>query len=239
MLVHSHSYPLLYEWQKAHHWASNTDHNRLSSITDRVGMRIGILGYGSIGRQVARVCTAMGMTILAYTASPRATPESRKDDGYIVAGTGDPEGIYPSAWYSGTSTADLHNFLSQDLDHLLISLPLTPATTHLLSAPEFSILSKRKTFITNISRGAILHQSDLVEALKSGQLRGAALDVADPEPLPKDDPLWDAPNLVITPHISGLGVEYMGRAFEVLELNLKRREEGRGMVNVVDRERGY
>jgi phosphoglycerate dehydrogenase-like enzyme len=239
MLVASHAYPTMYEWQKEHHWATPGDHNRLSSIEDRVGMRIGILGYGSIGRQVAKVCTAMGMTVLAFTASPRPTPESRRDEGYIVAGTGDPDGIYPSAWYSGTSKADLHNFLSQDLDHLLISLPLTPATTHLLSAPEFAILSKRKCFITNISRGAILNQADLIASLKSGELGGAALDVADPEPLPKDDPLWEAPNLVITPHISGLGVEYVGRAFEVLEMNLKRREEGKPMVNVVDRSRGY
>ena len=63
--------------------------------------------------------------------------------------------------------------------------------------------------------------------------------MTDPEPLPKEDPLWDAPNCIITPHISGLGTAYMDRAFAVLEINLDRREEGREMINIVDRKRGY
>ena len=189
----------------------------------------------------------MGMDVIAYTASPRKTPESKKDHGFIVPGTGDPDGDIPSAWYSGLDKSSLHHFLAQDIDHLLVSVPLTAQTAHFLAAPEFAILGRRNAFVTNISRGQILQQQDLIAALekgamnggKDGGLGGAALDVTDPEPLPKEDPLWDAPNCIVTPHISSLGTAYVDRAFQVLEVNLDRREEGKEMINVVDRKRGY
>ena len=192
------------------------------------------------------------MDVIAYTASPRSTPESKHDKGYIVPGTGDPDGSIPSAWYSGLDKESLHNFLKQDIDLLLISVPLTKETTHFIAEPELEILGKRNAFISNISRGQIINQSDLLAALKKykdndplnggdggGGIRGAALDVTDPEPLPEDDPLWDAPNCIITPHISGLGSAYVDRAFQVLEVNLDRREKGEKLINVVDRKKGY
>jgi lactate dehydrogenase-like 2-hydroxyacid dehydrogenase len=74
---------------------------------------------------VARVAKAMGMDVIAYTASPRKTPESRKDEGYIVPGTGDPDGSFPSAWYSGTRKDDVHEFLKQEIDLLVVAVPLT------------------------------------------------------------------------------------------------------------------
>jgi lactate dehydrogenase-like 2-hydroxyacid dehydrogenase len=77
---------------------------------------------------VARVAKALGMDVVAYTASPRKTPESKKDDGYIVPGTGDPDGSFPSKWYSGTSKEEVHEFLKQELDLLVIAVPLTYVT---------------------------------------------------------------------------------------------------------------
>jgi phosphoglycerate dehydrogenase-like enzyme len=186
----------------------------------------------------------MGMDVIAYTASPRTTPESKRDTGYIVPGTGDEDGSIPSVWYSGTDTASLHHFLSQDIDVLLVSVPLTKSTKHMLGAPEFEILgSKRNAFILNISRGSILKQDDLATYLKKspaeGGLRGAALDVTEPEPLPKDSELWDLENCTITPHISGLSVAYQERAMQILEINLANLEAGRKLINVVDRRKGY
>lgn len=78
-----------------------------------------------------------------------------------------------------------------------------------------------------------------MEALETDKLRGAALDVADPEPLPEDDPLWRAPNIIISPHMSGLSTNYHERAFEVFELNLERKLKGGELVNVVSRKSGY
>ena len=177
----------------------------------------------------------MGMSILAYTAHPRPTPASKCDRGFIVPGTGDPDGTLPLAWYSGLDKSSLHTFLAQDIDILLVSVPLTTSTTHLLGKEEFEILARRNAFVSNISRGQILVQEELVEALrvfeeggregvgegegkkgKRGGLRGAALDVTDPEPLPRENELWGAPNCIVTPHVSGLGREYADRAFQVL-----------------------
>ena len=254
MLCSSHRFSMLHDWQREHNWGKSSNSKLLRSLRDKSGQRLGVLGYGSIGRQVARVAKAMGMDVVAYTASPRTTPESKHDTGCIVPGTGDPDGSIPSAWYSGLDKPSLHTFLRQDLDHLLISVPLTDATRHFIAAEELAILGATKNaFLSNISRGAIVNQDDLLASLRryddhdplqnggdgGGGLRGAALDVTDPEPLPEESALWDAPNCIITPHISGLGEAYLERALSVLEVNLGRRERGERMINVVDRKKGY
>jgi len=251
-LVASHKYGILHEWQRSHTWDdSPRGKANFASISDNFGQRLGILGYGSIGRQVARSAKAMGMEILAFTANPRTTAESRRDYGYVMPGIGDPAGEIPSAWFSGLDKESLHHFLDQDLDHLLISLPLTQHTRHLLGEEEFRILSKKNAFVTNIARGEVIVQEDIIEALKEFErsasasngalkgLRGAALDVATPEPLAKENPLWDAPNCIITPHISGSNRNYATRALQVLEQNLQRLGEGQRLLNLVDRQIGY
>ena len=210
-LVQARNYNSLYEYQKHHQWGSRQESDgNFRDYVDQQGQRVGILGYGAIGRQTGRVCKNMGMDVVAYTAGPRDTPEKRRDDGYYPPGTGDPDGTIPSEWYSGTSKEDLHKFLGADLDWLVVCVPLTPATKHLLGRDEFEVLSKRKAFLSNISRGDILDQNALISAVKSkerggeGQLSGAALDVTSPEPLPEDSELWGLENVTITPHMSGL-----------------------------------
>ncbi|KAJ5183804.1 hypothetical protein N7492_001420 [Penicillium capsulatum] len=242
-LVASRNYAKLYEAQKAHRWDEKTQYMRGNH--DQVGKTVGILGYGSIGRQIARVSQAMGMTVHAYTASPRPTPESHHDPHYIVPGTGDPDGSIPKSWHHGTDKASIDSFLSLGLDHLVVSLPLTPQTTHLLGSEEFALLAEHskhpssKPYVTNISRGKVINQRALIKALESGQLGGAALDVTDPEPLPKDDPLWNAPNVQISPHVSGLGKEYFPRSLDILKENLGRLAKGLPLVNSYTRGRGY
>lgn len=208
-------------------------------VTDVPGMRMGILGYGSIGRQCARLAQALGMEVYAYTRSEKATPESRLDDSYCVPGTGDPEGLIPAKWFHGSSREAVNDFLSQDLDILVLSLPLTDATRYILSHQQFDILAKRKTFVSNIARGAHIDTDALLEALESGKIRGAALDVTDPEPLPDGHPLWRAENCFITPHVSWQTPRLFDRIKDMLEQNLGRFAEGKGMINAVDREHHY
>lgn len=198
-----------------------------------------MLGYGSIGRQAANAASAMGMEVIAYTATPKDTPEKRADHGFVIPGTGGKDGHVPSQWYSGLDKKSLHNFLAQDIDILLISVPLTEQTRHFLSTVEFDILFKKQTFIANIARGPIIDQPALVKALNEGKLRGAALDVTDPEPLPADDPLWKASNVTITPHISGATVAYVERTIQVLEANLDNLLKGKPLINTIDRKKGY
>jgi phosphoglycerate dehydrogenase-like enzyme len=95
------------------------------------------------------------------------------------------------------------------------------------------------TYVANIARGQIIDQKALITALEKEHIGGAAVDVTDPEPLPKDDPLWDAPNVLITPHCSGASDAYADRAFQVLIENIKRDRSNGKLINEVNRERGY
>ncbi|RQM04570.1 hypothetical protein DH86_00004225 [Scytalidium sp. 3C] len=239
-LASPHKEKLLLKWQSEHVWGK---HGAIGDLKDLVDQRFAVLGYGSIGRQAARVAKALGMDVIAYTASPRPTPESRKDTGYIVPRTGDPDGTIPSAWYSGTDKASLHNFLAQDIDVLLVSVPLTAATTYLLGAEELAILGKQNAHVINIARGKVIVTDELIKALKKplseGGLRAASLDVTDPEPLPKESELWDLENVAISPHVSGLSTEYVSRSLQILERNITHLERGEPLINVVDRKRGY
>lgn len=177
------------------------------------------------------------MDVLAYTLHPRETAEARKDDGFTEPGMGDPNGEFPSAWYSGSD--QLHDFLSSDIDLLVITLPLTEQTRYMLGTPEFELLSKRKAYISNVARGAVIKTEDLVKALKEGKLRGAALDVTDPEPLNEDSELWAMENVIVTPHVSGNSNHYNERALKILRYNIERRAKGVEVVNRVNKKLGY
>jgi len=181
----------------------------------------------------------MGMEVYAYTLHARETPESRRDESYAPPGLGDPEGTFPSKWFSGGSKEELHAFLGSGLDLLVIATPLTDATEHLISKPELEVLGEKKAFISNIARGPIIKTGDLIAALEDGTIRGAALDVTDPEPLPDGHELWSAKNIIITPHVSGGSSKYNDRVLAILELNLNRLSEGRELTNRVSRREGY
>ena len=199
-------------------------------------MHRGILGYGAIGRQCARLGQAMGMDIHAFTLHERATPESRHDDSFTEPGLGDPTGEIPSRWFHGREQLD--EFLS-GVDLLVIILPLTKLTTGLISRREMEILGRRKAFLTNVGRGAIVNTYDLVQSLNDGTLGAAALDVTDPEPLPEDHPLWKAKNVIITPHVSGNSMNYNKRILKILSENLRRRANGEPLINKVNKKLGY
>jgi phosphoglycerate dehydrogenase-like enzyme len=195
----------------------------------------GILGYGTIGRQVARLANALGMEIYVQTSSPRTTPESKKLQEYHVPGTSDPDGLLPAKWFSGSGPEAINHFLSQDLDIVLLSLPMSPETKGCIGAEQFKILSKKKPFLINIARGPIVDTPALIEALETGLIRGAALDVTDPEPLPKGHPLWKAPNVFITPHISWQSSRLTERISNIILENLERWDKGEPLLNRVKR----
>ncbi|RFU26575.1 hypothetical protein B7463_g9766, partial [Scytalidium lignicola] len=213
--------------------------SQLDVPDDANGQRVGILGYSSIRRQDARICKAIGMSVHAYTLHPRRTHRSRRDQGYIPGNLGDPDGTLPDRWYSGESTGELHEFLASGLELLVICTPLTAKTTHLIAEPEFKILGRDRTFISNVSRGAIIHTDYLIAALEGNIIRGAAIDVMEPEPLPDGHALWTTKNLIVTPHISYESTSYVDRVMEIVQLNLYKLSKGQPLLNEISRTDGY
>lgn len=249
----THHLRTLLAWQRERKWGSHAaSGGYFGSVHDLVGKTLGILGYGAIGRQAGRVGKALGMRVLAFTASPRTTEEARRDTGYIVPGTGDADGSVPDRWFSGLDKESRREFLRQGIDVLLVAVPLTDDTRHFLGAEEFEILERPRpgmggkgAYVVNIARGGIIDHDALIAALKrgleeeEGGLAGASLDVTEPEPLPESSELWALENVVVTPHVSGVGSEYKERCLEVMEINLERMERGVPLVNEVRRSRGY
>ena len=221
-------------YQKQAKWS-----NALFDVQDSLVLRMGILGYGAIGRQCARLASAMGVDVYAFTRSERPTPVQRRDDRYCLPGMGDPDGLIPAKWFHGSSKEAVNEFLGQDLDILVICLPLTEATQPVISREQFGILAKKKTFLSNVARGKHIDTDALVEALQQGKIRGAALDVTDPEPLPDGHPLFTAPNVFITPHISWRTPCYFERILNILEVNLERLNNREALLNVANREYHY
>jgi len=120
----------------------------------------------------------------------------------------------------------------------VIAAPLTPETRSLLGAAEFQAM-KREAVIINVARGGVIDEAALIDALRTRVIGGAALDVFEQEPLPADSPLWQLPNVILSPHVYGFTPHYDERALALFEENLRRYVAGEPLLNVVDVQRGY
>ncbi|WWD15662.1 hypothetical protein CI109_100084 [Kwoniella shandongensis] len=196
------------------------------------GKTAGLLGYGHIARETARLLKAFNVKVIAANSSG----ERRDDDGYIIPGTGDKDGSIPSGYYS-TNDPDSFNSFLQQTDILIASLPSTPQTTNLLKAEHLALLKKGAIFI-NVGRGDLVKTEVLLEALNDN-LSGSALDVTDPEPLPDNHPLFTHPQVTITPHTSSDIAGYFEIGADLLLANVKRIREGGKPINKVDPAKGY
>ncbi|WRT66829.1 uncharacterized protein IL334_003792 [Kwoniella shivajii] len=197
------------------------------------GKTAGLLGYGHIARETARLLKAFNVNIIAANS----TGEKRRDEGYIIPGTGDEEGTIPSAYYSTNDPESFKTFLSKS-DILIASLPSTPQTTWLLKDEHLEILPEGAVLI-NVGRGDLVKSDSLIKALDKGHLSGIALDVTDPEPLPEGHPLFTHPLAIITPHTSSNVKGYFEVGADLLLENVKRIREGGKPINKIDPEKGY
>ena len=175
---------------------------------------MGIVGLGAIGAEVARRALAFGMTVRAVDRFPDRTQP--------------PEGVES---VEGMET--LPSLLAGS-DFVVIAAPHTPETAGLFDASTLSHM-KRSGYLINIGRGAIVDLDDLVAALRSGAIAGAALDVFEVEPLPADHPLWDFPDVILTPHTAGYSPVVARRHRETLVENVGRFARGEPLLNVVDK----
>lgn len=184
------------------------------SGTDLEGRTIGVVGLGRIGSLVARFLRSLDMRVLGSDVSAR-------EEAVDV--------FYPPE--------KLSEMLPQ-LDALVVTVPHTPETEKMFGRREFGLLPKGAFFV-NIARGAVVDEPALIEALSSGHLSGAALDVAAVEPLPADSPLWDMPRVVICPHSASTSDKENGRIVDLFVENLRRYLDGRPLLNVLNVERMY
>ncbi|MEW5932224.1 MAG: D-2-hydroxyacid dehydrogenase [Bacillota bacterium] len=186
-----------------------------------------VVGLGAVGTEVARKGLAFGMRVLAVRRSPPG--------GAGAAGAGIP--VPPAGVEEVAGPDSLLRLLARS-DWVVLCVPLTAETRGMVGRGELAAM-KATAFLINVARGEVVDEPALVEALKTGRIAGAGLDVFATEPLPPESELWDLPNVVITPHLGGSMEDYEGHALQIFLDNLRRFLAGQPLLNVVDKRRGY
>jgi phosphoglycerate dehydrogenase-like enzyme len=216
LLALARNFPDSVRQQDSANWSQQELWDKPQHLAEINGQVLLIVGYGSIGRELAKRAKAFEMRVWGVTRSGQG-------DGAHA------ERIFPAA--------KLHEALPE-ADYVVIAAPETAETKHLLGAAEIGKM-KRGARLINVGRGSLLDEKALICALETGALGGAAIDVAETEPLPADSSLWKAPNLFITPHTSALSDGLWKRQAALLVELLERWFDGREMFNRVDFSRGY
>ena len=182
------------------------------------GKTIGIIGLGNIGKEIARVAKAHRMTVLATRRSIRKETRARNVDRLL-----------PSAQMGS---------LLKESDFVVLAVPSITETFSLIGRQELQMM-KASAYLINIARGSVIDEPALIEALRNGTIAGAGLDTVTSEPLPPDSPLWELPNVIITPHLGGRLENYYDVATDIFCENLRRYLEGRHLIKIVNKKRGY
>jgi phosphoglycerate dehydrogenase-like enzyme len=203
--------------QRRRVWAAPVFHDLEFRTRELAGSRVGIVGLGGIGEAVARRCSALGMRVRAV----------RRHSGRRMPGGVD--------WVGGPKALPA---LARWSDALVIAAPHTSETRHLVDDRVLRLLP-RGAVVINVSRGAVLDEKALLRHLRSGQVGGAALDVFQQEPLPRSDPLWTHPRVLVSPHVSAVSDRFWERELDLIVDNVRRYKAGRRLRNLVNLEAGY
>jgi len=209
MLYFARSWPRMVAEQRAHHWER-------CAIETLQGKTLGIVGLGNVGRSVARLAKPFGVRTLGVRRSPGASGDAVD----VMYG---PDGL---------------DSVLRESDYLALCVPHTSETIGMLGAAEIASI-KRGAVLINIARGSVIDEHALIDALQSGRLSGAALDVVAREPLAADSPLWDMPNVLITPHSMSTALDENERLTTLFCDNLRRYLAEEPLYNVIDKVRGY
>jgi phosphoglycerate dehydrogenase-like enzyme len=196
--------------QSRHEWQREVPHQELRGAT------LVILGLGSIGTELARLASGVGLRVVGV----------RRDARRPVPGV---DRVVPPERFAE---------VAREADYLAVTAALTPQTRGMLSADILRAL-KPTAWVINIARGPIVDERALIDALRSRRIGGAALDVFETEPLPKDSPLWTFDNAILTPHVSNSSPKVRERSLALVTENVRRFKAGEPMLNVVDRAAGY
>ncbi len=202
----------LYEAQKRHVWQRPLEKPGVGLV----GLTMGIIGLGNIGRAIAERAHAFKMNVIAVDANPVPQPD----------------------YVSELRLLDGLEDLLRRSDVVVVTTPITTETRGMLGPARLRMM-KPSAYLLVVSRGGIIDEPTLVEMLREGKLAGAGLDVTAIEPLPEDSELWDAPNIFITPHCSPSSVQTRANVAAIIRENLKRYLAGEELINQVDKKRGY
>jgi phosphoglycerate dehydrogenase-like enzyme len=200
----------LLQQQASHTWRGIPDYEHKLGLA---GKTLGVVGFGNTGAEMAALGKAFQMSVIAYTRS--VVPPPPTVDLMLFAERGD--SIDP---------------LLEQADVIMLATQLTDATYHMFSAPQF-VRMKRSAIIINMARGAVIDEAALIDALRSGEIAGAGLDVFTKEPLPADSPLWDDPNVLITPHMTPGLPDKRQRSINMILENIRRYRAGDAMLNAI------
>lgn len=204
--------PGLYANQQAHRWG-RPEGARMVGLS---GQTIGVVGLGRIGSAIARRAHGFEMRVVAVDAN-----DVPRED-YVERFWG----------------LDGLEALLEESDVVAVATPLTPETRGMVGAPQLNRM-RPGAYLLVVSRGGIVDEEALADTLRAGRLAGAGLDVTGREPLPAESPLWDVPNLLITPHTSGASTQTTALAWSIFVHNVGRFVAGQELENVVDKRRGY
>ena len=213
LLAFTREIPTCLDMQRDRKW---TREGLYRSAREIMGSTMGIVGFGQIGRNIAKRAEGFDLNLLAV-------------DAQAVDGTPFVESVWP--------VARLHDLLEQS-DIVVITVPLSDSSRDLIDAEAIAKM-KPDAYLIAISRGGIVNEEALAEALKSGHLAGAGIDVTVNEPLNEDSPLWDAPRLILTPHLAGASDPKERRVVEIFRDNLVRFDAGEPLINQVNKRLGY
>lgn len=228
MLALGHNLPDMIDHQRQKEWPKDR-WERFSPLELREST-VGIVGYGSIGRQTAKLLHPFGTKVFAT----KRDVKEPVDAGYTVDGFGDPQGDYVHRLYPAQALRSM----TQECDFLVITVPLTGETRNLIDSEVFGVM-KPTSYLVDASRGGIVDHDALIEALQNKRIAGAALDVFPEEPLKESSPLWEFPNVIISPHIAGDTPYYDERAVDLFVENLNRYLEGEPLLNQYKSGNGY
>lgn len=228
VLAMAHHLPMMTELQHRRVWPSPAERWDRLMPRELRGATLGVVGYGSIGREIGRLARAFGMSVLGLRQGTTRPPS------YALPPVGDPADAEPDRMYG---PGDLHAMLAE-CDYVVLVVPSTPATFKLIDEAALRAM-KPGAMLLNVARGAVVDEPALVRALREGRLAGAGLDVFEEEPLPAASPLWSMENVIITPHVAGLTPHYHERIMDLFAQNLRRYLASEPLLNQVHRDRNY
>jgi phosphoglycerate dehydrogenase-like enzyme len=219
MLILTHGFNDHWRDQAKHVWRSWSGSRAQGD--ELAGQTLLVVGLGQIGAALAQRAKALGMSVMAIKRDPTRLPEGV--NGGMIERLGGPQEL---------------DALLPAADHVALCAPLTSQTQHLFDRARIGRM-KRGSFLYNIARGGLIDSAALVQAIQSGEIGGAGLDVFEKEPLPADSPLWDLPNVIVTPHKAGVTPHYYERAAALFAANLRRYLAGEPLQQEYSETRGY